>query len=72
MLGTIRNSQTWPSALPPTNTAGPRLRAGLTDSPVTLMNAKCSANRVSPMISPATSSVAVGLVAPRITMMKCG
>jgi len=27
MLGTIRNSQTWPSALPPTNTAGPRLRA---------------------------------------------
>ena len=45
----------------------PRLRAGLTDSPVTLMNAKWRANSVSPMIRPATWRFTVGFVAARMT-----
>jgi hypothetical protein len=32
-IGATRNSQTWLSAWPPTTTAGPRLRAGLTEAP---------------------------------------
>ena len=35
--GTTKNSQTCASAFPPTRTAGPKLRAGFTESPVTLM-----------------------------------
>src|SRR6202521_1401661 len=46
MVGITRNSQTCANALPATKTAGPRLRAGLTASPVTLMNGECSAYRV--------------------------
>jgi hypothetical protein len=52
--GTTKKSQTCASAFPPTGTAGPKLRAGFTDSPVTLMNGKCRANSVSPMMRPAT------------------
>jgi hypothetical protein len=33
--GATKNTQTWLSASPPCSTAGPKLRAGLTDTPVT-------------------------------------
>src|SRR5262249_28254354 len=35
-VGTIRYIQSWPNALPPTNSAGPKLRAGFTEAPETL------------------------------------
>src|SRR5262249_13587549 len=48
MVGTMRNSHSCASAWPPTNTAGPRLRAGFTERPVTLMKGKCSTTSVRP------------------------
>jgi len=34
MMGAAQNSQSWVKAVPLTMTAGPRLRAGLTEVPV--------------------------------------
>src|SRR3954468_13174887 len=65
--GTAKKSQTCASAFPPTRTAGPKLRAGFTESPVTLMNGKWRANSVSPIMRPATWRFTVGFVAARMT-----
>ena len=39
--------------MPPTTSAGPRLRAGLTDVPVKGMPIRCTAVKVSPIAKPA-------------------
>src|SRR5262249_23767452 len=67
-VGTTRKSHSCVNASPPANTAGPRLRAGFTDSPVTLMKGKCRATRVRPMTSPATGVAPFSLVTPRMTV----
>ena len=53
MLGTSRNIQTWEIAFPPTHIAGPRLRAGLTDTPVMLMPKMWITTSVMPIAKPA-------------------
>ncbi len=43
--GATMNSHTWLSAVPPTTSAGPRLRAGLTEVPVSGMPMRCTITR---------------------------
>jgi hypothetical protein len=40
MIGATQNSQSWPMASPPTNSAGPVERAGFTDVLVTGMETR--------------------------------
>ena len=65
------NSQTWASLSPPVKIAGPRLRAGLTDTPVTGMKTTWMTASVRPMTSPPAGTAApVNCVMPRITAVK--
>ncbi len=70
MNGATMNSQSWPSACPPANSAGPRLRAGLTETPVTLMPTMWIMTSVRPMARPAKWLSAILCVTPRMTTRK--
>src|SRR5215467_12928414 len=51
------NSHTWFKAVPPTISAGPRLRAGFTDVPVIGMPTRCATVSDGPMTTPAPPSL---------------
>ena len=51
--GATMKSQTWLSAVLPTTRAGPRLRAGLTEVPVSGMPIRCTITSAKPMATPA-------------------
>ena len=65
MLGTMRNIHTCAMALPPTRSAGPRLRAGLTETPVMLIPKMWIATRVIPIAKPAICVGAPPCVEPK-------
>ncbi len=53
MSGATMKSHTWLSAVPPTTRAGPRLRAGFTDVPVSGIPMRCTITSPKPMATPA-------------------
>ncbi len=61
------NSHTWLSAVPPTISAGPRLRAGFTEVPVIGMPMRCTTVSDSPMTIPAVAVLPSLPVTPRTT-----
>src|SRR5258707_15882030 len=65
--GATQNSQSWPSAQSPTNSAGPVLRAGLTDVLVTGIDTRWISVRARPIGMPANPDAAPFDVVP--TMM---
>ena len=69
-MGATKKSQSWARALPPDKRAGPRLRAGLTEVPVTGMVTRWISIRVTPMASPAMALFPNLEVVPKITKMK--
>jgi hypothetical protein len=68
--GATQKTQSWLIAAPPTSTAGPNDRAGLTDVPVTGMKTIWMSVRVRPIASHATAGCAPLDVAPSTTRMK--
>ena len=64
------NSQTWLRAWPPTIRAGPKLRAGFTEVPVSGMPIRCTTTRAMPMARPAAPWMAALWVAKRTTVTK--
>ncbi|OYW33802.1 MAG: hypothetical protein B7Z45_08175, partial [Azorhizobium sp. 12-66-6] len=70
MGGTMMNSHNCASALPPANSAGPMLRAGLTDTPVTGMNTMWIITSDRPMARPAAWVMPAREVEPRMTTRK--
>src|SRR5437764_607630 len=68
--GATMNSHTCDSALCPTMTAGARLRAGLTDVPVSGMPIKCTIVRATPIARPAGPGEPTRLVATSTTVTK--
>jgi hypothetical protein len=69
-MGATKKSQSWARALPPDKRAGLRLRAGLTEVPVTGMVTRWISIRVAPMASPAMALFPNFEVVPKITKMK--
>ena len=63
-IGATQNSQSWLSAQPPTNSAGPVLRAGFTEVFVTGMETRWISVRPSPMASGANPAGALPWVEP--------
>lgn len=55
--GAAMKSQSCDKACPPSNRAGPMLRAGLTEVPVTGMQTMCTNTRVRPMAKPANEAL---------------
>ena len=68
--GATMNSHTWLSAVPPTTSAGPRLRAGFTEVPVSGMPMRCTITSAKPMATPAAPWIAALWVANRTTITK--
>ena len=64
------NTQSCDIASPPTQNAGPIERAGLTDTPVTLIPTRWIAASVRPIASPAKPGLDPGPVAPSTTVTK--
>ena len=64
IMGATQNSQSWPRAHPPTNKAGPVLRAGFTEVLVTGMLTRWIIVSVSPIASGAKPAGALPCVAP--------
>ena len=69
-MGAIQNNHSCSSAQPPTKTAGPVLRAGLTDRFVIGMPTRCTSVSVRPIGMPAKPAAAFVAVAPRMTLRK--
>ena len=69
-MGATKKSQSWERALPPEIRAGPRLRAGLTEVPVTGIVTRWISIRVTPMANPAMALFPNLEVVPKITKMK--
>src|SRR5258706_10927286 len=65
-VGNIRNNHTCARAVPPTKTAGPRVRARLTDNAPTKVNREYRPARVSPVAKAPTGVVAFFLVAAKV------
>lgn len=69
--GATMNSHSCDSAVPPSNSAGPMLRAGLTDVPVIGIHTMCMSTSVNPMASPPRLPAPFSLsVAPSTTKTK--
>jgi len=68
--GAIMKSQSCSMATPPTNIAGPKLLAGLTEVPSTAIPKRWITVSEKPMATPAKPGVALLLVDPRITKRK--
>ena len=64
------NSQSCSIAWPPDRRAGPKLRAGLTETPVTWMPTMWMTARVMPMATPANGPWAFSPVTPRMATTK--
>ena len=58
IAGARKKTQTWLRAWPPTSSAGPKLRAGLTDTPVTCMPTMWMTARVMLVFDDGTAHVA--------------
>src|SRR5215813_7660875 len=68
--GASQKSQSWPIYAPPANSAGPVLRAGLTDAFVTGIRNRWMRVRQSPIGMPANPTAAPFEVVPMITYRK--
>ncbi len=68
--GATMKSQTWLSAVPPTTSAGPRLRAGFTEVPVSGIPMRWTITRAKPMATPAAPWMAALCVANSTTETK--
>ena len=70
MIGPIQNSQSWPIYAPPANSAGPVLRAGLTEVLVTGIEMRWMRVRARPIGMPAKPAAAPFDVVPMMTKRK--
>jgi hypothetical protein len=64
------NSHTCLSAVPPTMSAGPKLRAGFTEVPVSGMPIRCTTVKVRPITTPAVPALPTGPVTAKMTKTK--
>ena len=69
-IGATKKSQSWLSALPPAKSAGPKLRAGFTEVPVTGIATRWMSTNVIPIARPAMLLFPSLDVVPKITIRK--